>query len=74
MVDYIVTHSCGERALMYPPLKNRSFQMKCYPENHMQSYFEDIVDYKHWYFGHYHMDGRLNDKMTVLYQDILQIY
>ena len=72
-VDYIVTHSCGERALMYPPLKNRSFQMNCYPENHMLSYFEDIVNYKHWYFGHYHMDAELGDKYTVLYQHIVRL-
>ncbi|MGN1061438.1 MAG: metallophosphoesterase, partial [Candidatus Coproplasma sp.] len=54
-VDYIITHSCGERALMYPPLRTRSFQMGRYPENQMLSYFEDTIDYKHWYFGHYHM-------------------
>ena len=72
-VDYIITHSCGERALMYPPLKTRSFQMGRYPENQMLAYFEDIVDYGHWYFGHYHMDGDLNDRQTVLYQDIVQL-
>ncbi len=72
-VDYIITHSCGERALMYPPLRNRGRKFGLYPENHMLSYFEDIVDYKHWYFGHYHMDGKLNDKMTVLYNDIVPL-
>lgn len=72
-VDYIVTHSCGERALMYPPLRGRTFQMNCYPENQMLSYFEDVVNYRHWYFGHYHLDGKLNDKMTVLYQAVLPV-
>lgn len=72
-VDYIITHSCGERALMYPPLRKRNFQMGRYPENQMLAYFEDIVDYKHWYFAHYHADGRLNDKMTVLYQEIVPL-
>ena len=70
-VDYIITHSCGERALMYPPLRTRSVQMGRYPENQMLSYFEDIVQYQKWYFGHYHMDSPLNDKMTVLYQEIV---
>lgn len=72
-VDYIITHSCGERALMYPPLRTRNFQMGRYPENQMLAYFEDIVDYKKWYFGHYHLDGKLNDKMTVLYQEIVPL-
>lgn len=72
-VDYIVTHSCGERALMYPPLRTRSFQMQRYPENQMLAYFEDIVDYTHWYFGHYHLDAKINDKQTVLYQEIVPL-
>lgn len=72
-VDYIITHSCGERALMDPPLSMRGFQTGRYPENQMLSNFEDRVTYKHWYFGHYHMDGRLNDKMTVLYQEIVPL-
>ncbi len=70
-VDYIVTHSCGARALMYPPLRTRGFQRGQYPENHMLSYLEVIATYRHWYFAHYHMDGRLNDKMTVLYREIV---
>lgn len=72
-VDYIVTHACGERALMYPPLRTRTLQMQVYPENQLLSNFEDVVQYRHWYFGHYHMDGDLNDKMTVLYQEFRQI-
>ena len=72
-VDYIITHSCGERALMYPPLRTRTFQMGRYPENQMLSYFEDIVRYKKWYFGHYHMDGKLNDELRVLYHDIVPL-
>lgn len=72
-VDYIVTHSCCERALMYPPLRTRRFQADIYPENRMLSYFQDIVQYRHWYFGHYHMDAVLNDKMTVLFQEIVRL-
>lgn len=72
-VDYIITHSCDERALYYPPLSGRSFQMDKYPENAILSYFEENVEYKHWYFGHYHLDGDLTDKKTVLYNDIREI-
>ncbi len=72
-VDYIITHSCGERALMYPPLRTRAVQYGRYPENQMLSYFEDIADYKKWYFGHFHTDGKLNDKMRVLYHDVVPL-
>lgn len=70
-VDFIVTHSCDEKALWYPPLRARSFKTEIYPENRMLLYFEDFVKYKHWYFGHYHMDGDLTDRKTVLYQNIV---
>lgn len=72
-VDYIITHSCDEKALWYPPLRTREFKMGVYPENQMLSYFEDILTYRHWYFGHYHMDADLTDKKTVLYQKIVRL-
>ncbi len=72
-VDYIITHACGDRALMYPPLRTRAIQMKRYPENQILANFEDMVTYKRWYFGHYHMDGKLNENMTVLYQEIVPL-
>lgn len=72
-VDYIITHSCDEKALWYPPLRTREFKMGVYPENRMLSYFEDILTYRHWYFGHYHMDADLTDKKTVLYQKIVRL-
>lgn len=72
-VDYIVTHSCDEKALWYPPLRTKTYQMGVYPENQMLSNFEDIVTYKHWYFGHYHLDGDLTDRKTVLFQQVLPL-
>lgn len=72
-VDYIITHSCDERALYYPPLVGRTFQTDKYPENAILSEFEEKVEYKHWYFGHYHMDGDLTDKKTVLYNEIIKL-
>lgn len=72
-VDFIVTHSCDEKALWYPPLRMRNFQMGVYPENQLLSNFEDRVDYGRWYFGHYHQDGFLTENKTVLYQNIIRI-
>lgn len=72
-VDYIITHACGERALLYPPLSTRANHMQLFFENRLLSNFEETVAYTHWYFGHYHMDGDLNDKMTVLYREVRRI-
>ena len=72
-VDYIITHSCGERALTYPRLRIAAgIKITC-PESHLLSNFEDIVKFRHWYFGHFHIDARLSDKYTVLYQEVVRI-
>lgn len=72
-VDYIITHSCDERALYYPPLKDPYQSMKIFPENRILSIFADTVKFKHWYFGHFHMDAQLNEEKTVLYQEIVEL-
>lgn len=72
-VDYIVTHSCSERALMYPRLRTAaSLKLSC-PESRMLSYIEDVAEYKHWYFGHFHIDAELGDRYTALYQDVVKV-
>lgn len=72
-VDYIITHSCGERALAYPAVRNSATLKLSCPESHMLSYFEDIAGFKHWYFGHFHIDAKLSDKYTVLYNEIVRL-
>ncbi len=72
-VDFIVTHSCDEKALYYPPLRTKMTMMSTYPENKLLSNIEDMAEYEHWYFGHYRMDGDLTDKKTVLYNEIKRL-
>ena len=72
-VDYIITHSCGQRALNYPALRNvAGLKISC-PEIQILANFEDTVSFKHWYFGHFHIDADLGDKFTVLYQDVREL-
>ncbi len=70
-VDYIITHSCGERALQYPGLRAAAGVKLLCPESHMLSYFEDVVQFGHWYFGHFHIDAELGDRYTVLYNNVV---
>lgn len=72
-VDYIITHSIDEKALYYPPLHRYGTGMRVLRDNQMLSYFEDIVEYRHWYFGHYHIDGNITDKKTALYFEIIPL-
>lgn len=72
-VDYIITHSCSERAMMYPAIRNSAtLKLDC-PEVQMLSYIEDNATFKHWYFGHFHVDAELSDKYTVLFENIVEI-
>lgn len=72
-VDYIITHSCSERALMYPQIRNSATLKLSCPESQMLSYIEENVEYKHWYFGHFHINARLSDKYTVLMENIIKL-
>lgn len=71
-VDYIITHACDERCFYYPVMRNGTFKTPTH-ENALLSYFEDNVNYKRWYFGHYHIDADINHKKTALYQAVVEL-
>ena len=72
-VDYIITHSCGERALMYLRQRGLLGQRAVCPENGILSNFEELVSFGHWYFGHFHVDAKLSDKYTALLHAVERI-
>ena len=72
-VNYIVTHSCDERTLYYPLIRNARSSFAVHPENAILSYFEEAVRYDHWYFGHFHIDGEPTATKIALYERVLRI-
>ena len=72
-VDYIITHSIDRKALYNPKLLLNGNKCKEYEYNAILDWFEENVSYKHWYFGHYHLDADLSDKKTVLYQEFVEL-
>ena len=73
-VDYILTHTIGDEFLK----KNMSQYFKYYPQysgaiNRFLDYIDETVDYKHWYFGHFHKDIKLDNKHTLLYNNIIKL-
>ena len=70
-VDYVVSHCCGTSLL--PQL----FTM--HPDSDtLTSFFDHLefdfgLEFKHWYFGHHHVDKVLDDKHTCLYNKIIEI-
>jgi len=70
-VNYIITHCIDRKTLTTPPFNQ--FNYKVFPTNQGLNYFEDEIEYGHWYFAHYHNDMKINDKKTALYQEIIKI-
>jgi len=71
-VDFIVTHTC--------PVKFQKVLLEKYDKDleitKLNQYLSEIdskTNYKHWYFGHNHLDEDLTDKHTILYNKIIRI-
>jgi len=67
-VDYILTHSAPNSVI-----KNH---FKLYPIDDPSIKFHERtlenIQFKHWYFGHYHLNETHN-KFTCLYDDVIQL-
>ena len=66
-VDYVLTHCVDTKTVM----KYFYFRRDICTDQLM--FIDKVVDYKHWFFGHYHFDRKISDKKTCLYQDIIEI-
>ena len=66
-VDFVITH-CVDTSTV---LKNFGFRKDICTDQ--LSFIDKVVDYKHWFFGHYHFDRKINNKKTCLYQEIIEL-
>lgn len=72
-VDFILTHDCPASTLA---LMGSGFFRPFEPDE-LNYYLEEIrqtVDFKRWYFGHYHNNRAITDKEIMVYEDIVRIY
>lgn len=68
-VDYIITHSCDTNSLNCPLIFFKGNKCIEHEDNKILDYYEENIKYKHWYFGHFHVDGDINNRKTVLYNE-----
>ena len=67
-VDYIITHDAPSSDVVllgYTGVANK-----------LTKFLEDVrakCEYKHWFFGHYHENRRINDRETCIYEQIIRI-
>ncbi len=69
-VDYILTHTAPQSAIR---------KLGIEPDMHdieLTAYLEWLlhrVEFRHWYFGHFHLNQNINEKMDCLYFSIVPI-
>ena len=69
-VDYVITHCCAnsiQDIIDHDP-------GRLYEADRLTDYLQEIeekLEYKHWFFGHYHNDKQIDNKHTLLYYAIL---
>lgn len=66
-VDYVLTHCCDSGTVSY------EFGYRPDICTDKLNFIDKVVDYKYWYFGHYHKDLVINDNKRCFYNDILEI-
>ncbi len=69
-VDYIITHTASASIVskFYYPGANHELKLNMFFEK-----LEKLVEYKHWYFGHIHLDEDIDDAHTLLYRKIIPL-
>ncbi len=68
-VDYIITHCCSTST-------QKLIGDGLYQPDRQTDYLEVIkkdVDYKKWFFGHYHDNRNISDKEILIYEQIIRI-
>ena len=71
-VDYVITH-CASNTVqdILDPEPGKLLKADC-----LTDYFqklEEKLEYSQWYFGHYHMDKRVDGKHTLLYRLVVRL-
>lgn len=69
IVDIIVTHCCSSST-------QACLGAGIFAPDDLTKYFQGIretIKFKKWYFGHYHDNKNVNEKETLLYEQIIQI-
>ena len=69
-VDYVISHCL-------PSSINALISMGEYKPDKLTQYFQDLLDkgvqFNRWFSGHYHDDRNVDDKFTILYEQIVRL-
>ena len=69
-VNYVLTHTCPQSIF---DLMNLNALKRNDPTMKILEEVKSRINFKHWYFGHFHFDHFINSEFTVLYNSIIKI-
>ena len=71
-VDYVLTHCCATKI---QELIDKG-PGHLYSTDVLTDFLQEVeekLEYKHWYFGHYHMELDVDEKHSLLYHAIIPV-
>lgn len=74
-VDYLITH-CASNYMQSFFEECWGFTKGWYKSDILTTFFDELeekLQYKHWYFGHYHQNECIDDKHTMLFHTIVPV-
>ncbi len=71
-VDYIITHTIDANSYYVPPTMPK-YLKRLGKTSTMLNYFQNNVEYKHWYCGHFHEDIKITYKKSVVAYEYIKL-
>ena len=71
VVDYVISHDCSQS--VFEILMAGLWAKSLTSINKYFEVLEEKLDYKQWYFGHYHEDRQVDPKHRLLYQQVIKL-
>ncbi|MGD9901632.1 MAG: metallophosphoesterase [Spirochaetales bacterium] len=70
-VDYVLTHTIDSWTMKNTSMAKYPFEI--FMHERYLDYFDYKINYKHWYFGHFHIDEKITDKKTSLFNKVYKL-
>ena len=72
-VDYVITHTVNTGALTHRDSPMSNYRFDPTETTDFLEFVERMVDYKVWFFGHYHLDMPVAENKVALYNSFLRL-
>lgn len=74
-VDYVLTHTCADRMLERALDRTAAAGYDIIHDD-LTAFLDKLekkLDYRYWFFGHFHEDAQIDERHSILFQDIVDL-